>query len=294
MAVLLLIFPGLLFARADTDSPAISYRTGTSEVCVTFFATDEKNSLIQDIRTDDFAVVDGDMVVRDFRSLTRSTETKLDIVVLVDTSQSVAPRFQVITGQVRRLVAQNDARDQMSIITFAGLRPSVLCVDDCGSPASRQKIQSLTAAGSTPLFDSLAFSAEYIAKRRTPGVRQVLILLSDGNDTISGTSASHALERILETGALVYTITPNTSAHDAKANSALADLAEATGGRSFAAGDDAGKVLEAALADLHASFVVTYPLPSRMAGFHSLHILPKHNLNLRFHCRRGYLYDEGQ
>jgi hypothetical protein len=71
-------------------------------------------------------------------------------------------------------------------------------------------------------------------------------------------------------------------------------MAEATGGRSFSVQDDAADVLEAALADLSASYVVTYPLPSRMAGFHSLRILPKHNLNLRFHCRRGYFYDEGR
>jgi len=47
-------------------------------------------------------------------------------------------------------------------------------------------------------------------------------------------------------------------------------------------------ILHAVLADLRASYVVTYQLPSRSAGFHALRILPKHNLNLRFHCRRGY------
>jgi hypothetical protein len=69
-------------------------------------------------------------------------------------------------------------------------------------------------------------------------------------------------------------------------------MADATGGRSFSAQDDVTDVLEAALADLRASYVVTYALPSHAAGFHSLRILPKHNLNLRFHCRRGYFYDE--
>ena len=291
LAALLAIFPYLLCAGADHDS-TITYRTGTSEVRVSFFATDEDNRPVDVIDQNDFAVVDGDMVIRDFRSLTRSDETKLDIVVLVDTSESVAPRFHATAEQVLRLISQNHEGDNLSIITFAGLRPSVLCTADCGSSAER-KIRSLHPAGSTPLFDSLAFSAQYIAARHTPGVRQVLILLSDGNDTISGISARRALDAVMGAGTLLYAINPNKAERDPKGSFALQEMAEATGGRSFSS-QDAAEVLQAALADLRASYVVTYALPSRTAGFHSLRILPKHNLNLRFHCRRGYFYDEGR
>jgi len=294
LAVLLAIFPSFLCARAENDTPEITYRTGTSEVRVTFFATDQNNQLVQAIDRNDFAVVDGDMVIRDFRSLTRSDETKLDIVVLVDASESVAPRFRAIAEQVLRLISHNHPGDDLSIITFAGLRPAVLCSADCGGASPGSKIRSLNPAGATPLFDSMAFSAGYIAERHTAGVRQVLILLSDGNDTISGASARQALDAVIGTGALLYTINSNKAARDLKGSFALQEMAEATGGRSFSAQDDATEVLETALADLRASYVVTYPLPSRTAGFHSLRILPKHNLNLRFHCRRGYFYDEGR
>jgi VWFA-related protein len=294
LAVLLAAFPYLLFARAGNDVPDITYRTGSSEVRVTFFATDENNRLVQAIDRNDFAVVDGDMIIRDFRSLTRSDETKLEVVVLVDASESVAPRFHAIADQVMRLISRQHSGDNLSIITFSGLRPAILCTAECGGAVVENKVRSLTPSGATPLFDSLAFSARYIAERHTPGVRQVLILLSDGNDTISGSSARQALDAVIGTGALLYTINPNKTARDFKGSIALQEMAEATGGRSFSAPDDAADVLEAALADLHASYVVTYPLPSRTGGFHSLRILPKHNLNLRFHCRRGYFYDEGR
>jgi Ca-activated chloride channel family protein len=293
LAVLIAVFPCLLCARADNDTSGITYRTGTSEVRVSFFATDEDNRLVQAIDRSDFAVVDGDIVIRDFRSLTRSDETKLDVVVLVDASESVAPRFHAIVEQVLRLISRNHSGDDLSIITFSGLRPAVLCSTNCGGADTGSKVRTLTPAGATPLFDSLVFSARYVSDRHTPGVRQVLILLSDGNDTISGSSASQALDAVIGTGALLYTINSNRTARDLKGSLALQEMAEATGGRSFSA-HDAGDVLEAALADLRASYVVTYPLPSRMAGFHSLRILPKHNLSLRFHCRRGYFYDEGR
>jgi len=95
-SVLLALLPSLLLAHADNDIPQTTYHTSTSEVRVTFFATDENNRLVDQIHDDDFAVVDGDRVIRDFRSLTRSNETKLDVVLLVDASESVAPRFHAI------------------------------------------------------------------------------------------------------------------------------------------------------------------------------------------------------
>jgi VWFA-related protein len=292
LAVLLVLFPSFLVARVSSDNPEITYRTGTSEVRITFFATDQNNRLVETIDRNDFAVVDGDRVIRDFRSLTRSHETRLDIVVLIDASESVAAHFRAVAEQVLKLIAQNHPGDDLSVISFAGLRTAVLCTTDCGEISIQTKIRSLTPAGSTPLFDSLAFTAQYFAGRHTAGVRQVLILLSDGNDTISRTSARQALDALTGTGALLYTINSNKSSGDLKSTIALQEMADATGGRSFSAQDDASEVLQAVLADLRASYVVTYPLPSRAAGFHSLRILPKHNLNLRFHCRRGYFYDE--
>jgi len=294
LTVLIAFLPSLLLARADNDIPQTAYRTGTSEVRVTFFATDENNRLVDAIHEDDFAVVDGDMVVRDFRSLTRSNETKIDVVLLVDASESVAPKFHAIADQVIRMISHNKPGDDLSIITFSGLRPAVICAADCSDTASQAKIRSLNPAGATPLFDSLAFSARYMADRHTPGVRQVLILLSDGSDTISGNSARQALNAVIGTGALLYTVNPNKTSDNLRASLALQQMAESTGGRGFSAHEDAADILQTALADLHASYVVTYPLPSHEAGFHSLRILPKHNLNLRFHCRRGYFYDEGQ
>ena len=221
MAVLLALFPCFLCARAGSDNPEITYRTGTSEVRVTFFATDQNNRLVETIDKNDFAVVDGDRIIRDFRSLTRSDETKLDIVVLIDASESVAPRFHAEAEQVLRLIAHNHPSDDLSIISFAGLRPTVLCTADCRNIAVTNRIKSLNPAGSTPLFDSLAFTAEYIADRHTVGVRQVLILLSDGNDTISGTSALQALDAVTGTGALLYTINSNKASRDIKATLAL-------------------------------------------------------------------------
>ena len=61
-----------------------TYRSTVSEVRVTFFVTDENNHPLATLAKSDFAIVDNERVVRTFRSFTRSDETSLDVVALVD------------------------------------------------------------------------------------------------------------------------------------------------------------------------------------------------------------------
>ena len=294
--LILLLLSFLLFGVCKAEDPQVTYRTGTSEVRVSFFATDQNGRLLEKVTKDDFAVVDGGIVVRDFRSLARSSETALDIVALVDTSESVAPHFHANLQHVVQLVyvESSSASGVVSVIQFAGLQPAVLCSGDCGSASAEQKIQGAKAQGPTPLFDALTYTAQFISEHRTAGARQVIILFSDGNDTISRASAREAFAAVAGTGALLYTVNVGASSANSPGASVLQEMAEATGGRSFSAHDGISNVLQSILADLRSAYVVSYALPSHDRGFHTLQILPKHNLNLRFHCRRGYFYEESR
>jgi VWFA-related protein len=293
-AAVLFVFPFALFAGRANDTSTIPYRIGAYEVRVTFFATDQSNRLVETVGKDDFAIVDSGTVVRNFRSLTRSNQTALDVVLLVDASESVAPRFQAAMHDALRLISQEPpaSDDNISVVSFAGLQPVLVCTRDCRTVAAEHRLRAVKAAGVTPLFDALTYAANLVASGQTPGVRQVLILFSDGNDTISKASARDAVEAVMASDALLYTIDLNDPRHASEGSATLQQMAEATGGRSFSLHEGAVQVLQAALADLRASYLVTYQLPSRAVGFHSLRILPKHNLNLRFHCRSGYYYEK--
>ncbi len=285
---LLFLLSGLVPAGTLNEPPVATYRTAVSEVRVRFFSTDQNNHPVDNVRQDDFAIVDGGRVIREFRSLDRSEDTALDVLVLVDASESVAPHFKAITDEVLKLVGQSQlgSSDKVSILAFAGLNPSLICSRDCRAEDARQALLSLKVGGPTPLFDALGYGAKLLASRREPGVRPVMILFSDGDDTISKIFAEEALGAVTKSGALLYTIDVNES----EGSRALQQMADATGGRSFAIQEGATHVLESVLEDLRNTYVVTYPLPSAVVGFHSLRILPRHNLNLRFHCRNGYFY----
>jgi hypothetical protein len=93
---------------------------------------------------------------------------------------------------------------------------------------------------------------------------------------------------VVASNALVYSVDLRRTVAMGYGSAVLRRITELTGGRYFR--ESRNDLLQVALDDLHASFAVTYHLPSRAVGFHSLRILPKHNLNLRFHCRAGYYY----
>ena len=86
-----------------------------------------------------------------------------------------------------------------------------------------------------------------------------------------------------------------TSENQTSGSTFLRQVSDATGGRYFSPHffqqDGAATILNAVLEDLRASYVVTYALPSHQVGFHSLRLLPTHNLDLTFHSRDSYYYE---
>ncbi len=289
----ILVLPCILASGNSNDFPSPSYHSTVSEVRISFFAADEHNRSVDNLNQDDFAVVDNEIVVRKFRSFSRSEETKLDLVAVVDASESVAPRFRSGMHDVLQLVSQKQmvSDDSVSVLSFSGVQPAIICAGNCRGSAAETRLLALHAEGATPLFDALAFGADFIAHRRTSGVRPVLILFSDGDDTISRTSAADALEAVVASDALLYSVDLGDPEKLSEGSRILRRMSEATGGRYFPIREGAANVLNAVIDDLHASYVVTYRLPNHRAGVHSLRILPTHNLNLKFHCRNGYSYE---
>jgi hypothetical protein len=162
------------------------------------------------------------------------------------------------------------------------------------------RLRAVKSGGATPLYDALIFAADFLSthrRARDGTVRPVLLLFSDGCDTFSMHSAREAVQAALDAGALIYSVDMGNAQNPTAGSTFLRQVSSATGGRYFplqaqhARPEDSAAVLTAVLDDLRASYVVTYDLPSHQAGFHSLRLMPTHNLNLTFHSRGGYNYD---
>ena len=272
-------------------SPDFTYHSSVSEVRLVLFARDGHDRPVENLQKGDFAIVDDEQIIRDFRSFNNSTEAKLDVIVLLDSSESTLSQFQREVGQVRELITQWpwNSNDRVTVLSFGGMEPQVVCSQNCSaSLLNADDATSVPHGGTTPLFDAIFAAAHKLMERRQPDVWPLIILFSDGNDTISKRSFREALENILSSGAQVYAVDAGNPKQPTSGTSTLQKLADDSGGRRFFLSQGAAAILHDVLNDLHSARVVTYALPASGGDFHTVRILPAHNLKLQFRCRSGY------
>jgi len=280
------------YSAHSQPSQDFTYHSSVSEVRLVFFATDEHNRSVQELQSDDFAVIDNSWVIRNFRSFTRAGLVKLDVIVLIDSSESVLPRFHQEIADVLELVSQWpwEPGDKVSILSFSGMEVNVVCAGNCRSWFTADRAASLPSGGATPLFDAVMVATNFLTQRRQPDVWPVIILFSDGDDTISKASFKGILKKILANEEQIYTVDLGGPGRPSNGTAILQKMAEDSGGRCVPLSDGPVKILNDVMDDLHSGLLVTYALPDSSSEFHSIRILPTHNLNLQFRCRRGYYY----
>jgi len=276
---------------ASGDPPEFTYRTHVNEVRLTFAAMDQNNHGVATLQASDFAVVDKDIIVRNFESFTRSDWTKLEIAVVIDGSESVTPRFRREMADVLDLVSQTAGvpDENLSIFSFHGSQPALLCARDCRATHAADTLPAGQAGGLTPLFDTIVYASDYLAQHGDAHAEKILILFSDGEDTISRASLSEAIDLAIKTEIQIFGIDLGNS-RTGQGAAVLRGLTHATGGHYFPPPSSPTEALNVILEGFRATYTVSYRLPSRSSGFHTVQILPTHNVKLQFHSRSGYYY----
>jgi VWFA-related protein len=286
------LFCAGISAAVAGDPIDYTYRTSSNEVRLSFSAADQNDHGVATLQPGDFAVVDKDVIVRNFQSFTRSHWTKLGIAVVIDTSGSVAPHFRQEIGDVLDLLSQTTGipDENLAIFSFRDARPVMLCAGDCRAFHAIEPVPARSANDLTPLFDTIVFASDFLSQRGDVHTQRLLIVFSDGADTASGRSLRDAIDASLRHDVQIECI--DLSAHSSSDSAVLQSLANSTGGHYFPAPDGASHALRVILESLQANYTVSYRLPARVPGFHSIRILPTHNLNLQFRSRSGYYYPE--
>ncbi len=291
LLALLVFWAGISPAVAG-DPAEYTYRTNAAEVRLTFSAMDQNNHGVATLQAGDFAVLDKDIIVRKFQSFTRSDWTKLEIAILIDASGSVTPRFRQELTDVLDLASQTAGipDEHLSMFSFHGLEPALLCTGDCRASRAAERLPAQRAGGLTPLFDTIVFASDFLSQHGDAHAQKVLILFSDGADTISRNSLRDAIDASLNHEVQVDCIDLNEAYSSSPGGTVLRSVAGATGGRYFPRPDDAAQALDVILEGFHASYTVSYRLPSLASGFHTVRVLPTNNLNLQFRSRSGYYF----
>jgi len=274
------------------DQPDLTYRTGTSEVRLTFSATDQNDHGVATLQARDFAVVDTGFIVRDFQSFTRSDYSKLEITILIDSSESMSAHVRKEIADTLGLLAQTSGvpEENISLLSFRNGKPIEICSGNCRTSQIEEALPATKGAGLTPLYDSIIFASNLLSGGADAQTQKALILFSDGQDTISLKSLRDALDSTVMHNVQIYSIDMNDSAGYDPGRQVLRVFAAASGGRFFQMKDGSARALNTILEGYRASYVVSYHLPTHATGFHTVQVLPTHNVHLQFRSRSGYYY----
>jgi len=283
-------------AADDDDNEVV--RISSNLVPVPASVLDAQGRIVTDLRLEDFELlVDGR--VRPVGDVSHS-ETPVSIALLFDNSSSLnaTREFERKAGIefLKSVVRKVDHAAVYSISTTPELshpltndvRALIHTVEGFG------KVE-----GATALFDTIAAAADYLQPQKT---RKVIVIVSDGTDTISDLDFDQTLARVLADDCQVYAVqtgnSPSANLRDLAGERRLQEFAAQTGGEVFIprSNVELSAAFNQIAADLSQQYVLSYYPDSaepRDGRFRSFTLNVKTRPNLRVRTRKGYYAPRG-
>ena len=261
---------------------AAQFRTGVDLVEVYATVTDARGEPVVGLARDEFQVQE-DGQRQDIRTFSAG-EFPLALAVAIDRSFSMSRvGLAGIASAVRGLLTALRLEDEVMVLAI-GSQTEVL------APLARERAPAFAALdhlepwGTTPLYDA---TVSAVAAIEPASGRRALILLSDGTDRYSETTAAQLLESVRQKDVLIYPISLGRSRPPI-----FAELATVTGGRSFQVGAVAAlpSTLSTIAKELRFQYLLGYvptTAASERRGWRSIHVTVKRP-NVRVRARDGY------
>jgi Ca-activated chloride channel family protein len=267
-------------------------RVDSNLVIIPASVVDFRGRAITDLRVEDFELrVDGE--VKPVSDLSRA-ETPVHVALLFDNSASLssAREFekQAAVRFFKSVVRPIDRAAVYAISTTPTLAQGL--TNDV--PRLVQTIERFgKPEGATALFDALTQAADYM--RPLTG-RKVLVLVSDGTDTVSDASFDDAVNRALRAECQVYVVqtrqVEDPNLHDTISEQRMSKIAEQTGGAVFVPQtvEDLDAVFTQISLDLSQQYLLSYyPQDERKDKyFRFIALRVKTRPNLRVRARKGF------
>jgi Ca-activated chloride channel family protein len=289
----LLVFPVL---TTRVFGQELTFKVDVKLVSVFVNVTDKNGALVGGLAREDFKITE-DGRTQQIAVFERQSELPLNLTLAIDTSGSVRKDLAEEADAARRF-AHTILRpqDQMNLFQFATEVREITPFTNKVSLIDRG-LSSLRSDYATALYDAIYLGAEKLGKREG---RKVLILVSDGGDTVQNTTYAQALEQALRNEVMIYSLIDvpieASAGRDLGGEHALITLAEQTGGKSFyVSSGGLDKAYAQVSDDLRTQYLLGYYPKNQEPGksFHRLEVfIPRaaaQDFNIRH--RTGYYAD---
>jgi Ca-activated chloride channel family protein len=288
------------FALALLAGAAIAqdiFRVDVKLVRIVATVKDAAGGTVGRLTKEDFTVFDNG-VSQEIAVFDRHTSQPLSIALLIDTSGSTNKELKYETDAVARFLRAvfrgGNPEDKVGLYSFNWQVTRHVDYSRRIEPFE-QNLRKLKGEAGTSLYDAIYLAAEDISERSG---RHVIVLVTDGGDTVSAKTYHEALRAVHNSDAVLYSILVMPITNDAGRNiggeNALTGLAQSTGGKVFAPGiNGLDLVFDEILSDLRTQYMIGfYPkgVPLTKDPFHKI-VIKTRNPDLRVLARTGYYGD---
>jgi Ca-activated chloride channel family protein len=272
--------------------------------------TDTNGRYVRNLRATDFAI-DEDGRRQDIVHFNQDYDIPVSFGIALDTSQSMNRRIRVATDAVKRFSRVVHPDDDIFLMTFSN-DPAIWQDFTNDRQKLSRALNAVWTSGGTALHDALSEALLKIRQGRHD--KRAILLITDGLDTSSSTTADQVIREVRRSEVLVYSLAiaaqprnngtspfaygfPNSrqrrnNPRDSVNMSLLRQFAESSGGRAMLISESGGSTdLNRALGqiadELRNQYTLGYyPSTPDDGRFHSIRVRTRNGYSVR--ARNGY------
>jgi VWFA-related protein len=255
--------------------------TDAYEVRLNASVLDSSGRMVNGLTKDDFHVYE-DGVPQTILGF-RHEDLPVSIGLLIDSSGSMYDKRDAVDKAALDLIRLSNPQDEEFLVDFS----SEAFIDQ-DFTSSIDKLQQglgyIKSSGGTAAYDALVASADYLAKN-AKNPKQVLIVVTDGEDNASSATLEQAIRRIQDLdGPVIYCIGllfgEDTDRREARhAKSVLEQIAEQTGGVAYFPKNlkEVDGIAAEVAADIRTQYTIAYRStnPPSRGGYRQVHVEAK-------------------
>ncbi len=237
-------------------------------VTVLTSVSDAAGNHVDNLTLKDFEIFE-DNARQEIAGVYREDQMPLKLVFLFDTSSSIKHRFDFEQRAAARFFRQVLRPGDQAAIISVSTEPRLEIQFTSDVNKLVDTLARLEAKGATALYSAMIEAAKYL---RPADGRHVMVILSDGGDTASGSSLAQALAEVQRSDAVIYGVhstgvAPSVNVQDLAGEFVMKAVSEDTGGRSFFPpiyqnqkdeSRDLDDIYKRIAAEVRAQYVLTY------------------------------------
>jgi Ca-activated chloride channel homolog len=273
LAVTALLLTGVAARLVAQDDKPL--RLDVKLVSLFVNVTDKNGAIVGSLTKDDFRITE-DGRPQKIAVFERQSEMPLVLTLALDTSSSTYKDRGIEQEAAKKFVhALMRPQDRMNVMQF---NTDVLELTDFTNKVAQidRGLDHMRGAGGTALYNAIYFGSKELGKREG---RRVLVLVTDGGDTMNEYTYKDALEQALRDEVMIYSIIDvpieASAGRDIGGEHALIQLSQDTGGKHFYAYEGGlDKAFERVSDDLRTQYMIGYYPRNQLPGsdFHRIEV----------------------